>query len=264
MFMIIYLLKVCLRKIKLFLQSVQATMLIFKQGKFIQEHTKTIKNRLEQQNELLTEIEKLKQIVQDRIEKASKNEGVLTNRNDQYFNDKLPFIYGITPTYQRFTQKADLTRLCQTFLHVKNFHWIIVEDSESKTDLVERFLTRCGVKYTHLAVKTPPSLVRGKNEPRWLKARGVEQRNAGLKWLRSNIDVKETRGVVYFMDDDNTYDLEIFEQVSNINQGELVAHIFSFNLRTELPLTLLTMYFRLFLLILWSCVFSCDVFESEQ
>ena len=51
----------------------------------------------------------------------------------------------ITPTYARWTQKADLTRLCQTLMHVPSLHWIVVEDSEGKTDLVKRLLGLCGV-----------------------------------------------------------------------------------------------------------------------
>lgn len=127
--------------------------------------------------------------------------------------DEVPTIYVITPTYKRLTQKADLTRLSQTFLHVPKLHWIIVEDSEEKTDLVTHFLENCGISYTHLAVRTPKQLITKEGDPRWLKARGVEQRNLGLKWIRQNFQ-SDMKGVVYFGDDDNTYDLRIFEQVS--------------------------------------------------
>ena len=47
-------------------------------------------------------------------------------------------IYMITPTYPRHTQKADLTRLSYTLAHVPNLHWIIIEDHDSKTDLVTK------------------------------------------------------------------------------------------------------------------------------
>ena len=46
------------------------------------------------------------------------------------------------------------------------------------------------------------------------KPRGVSNRNRGLQWLRENA----TDGVFYFADDDNTYDINIFEQVSWIRQ----------------------------------------------
>ena len=127
--------------------------------------------------------------------------------------DEMPTIYFITPTYQRLTQKADLTRLSQTLLHVPKLHWILVEDSHKRTDLVTHFLKNCGVSYTHLAVRTPKQLITKEGDPRWLKARGVEQRNLGLKWIRQNFK-DDMKGVVYFGDDDNTYDLRIFEQVS--------------------------------------------------
>ena len=68
-------------------------------------------------------------------------------------------IYMITPTYARWTQKADLTRSSQTLMHVPNFHWILVEDAEKKTELVTKFL-QCRsdvLKSTHLNVRTEES-----------------------------------------------------------------------------------------------------------
>ena len=47
--------------------------------------------------------------------------------------------------------------------------------------------------------------------------RGVEQRNMAINWIRQNIDSKKTSGVVYFMDDDNTYHKNIFEEVSAVS-----------------------------------------------
>lgn len=44
---------------------------------------------------------------------------------------------------------------------------------------------------------------------RVVKPRGVSNRNRGLAWIRKNA----TDGVFYFADDDNTYDLEIFDQM---------------------------------------------------
>ena len=127
-------------------------------------------------------------------------------------DNQIPTIFFITPTYKRLTQKADLTRLSQTLLHVPKLHWILVEDSHEKTNLVQRFLAGCGVQFSHLAVRTPKQLITKEGDPRWLKARGVEQRNLGLKWIRQNYK-DGIDGVIYFGDDDNTYDLKIFEQV---------------------------------------------------
>lgn len=43
-----------------------------------------------------------------------------------------------------------------------------------------------------------------------VKPRGVSNRNRGLEWIRANA----SEGVLYFADDDNTYDVEIFDEVS--------------------------------------------------
>ena len=64
-------------------------------------------------------------------------------------------IYLITPTHNRTEQKADLTRMSHTLLHIHNIHWIVVEDADSPTPLVTNFLNSTGLKYTHLFVKTP-------------------------------------------------------------------------------------------------------------
>ena len=42
------------------------------------------------------------------------------------------------------------------------------------------------------------------------KPKGVANRNLGLEWVLEN---SEEGGVVYFADDDNTYDLRLFNEV---------------------------------------------------
>ena len=140
----------------------------------------------------------------------------------------LPTIFAITPTYARPVQKAELVRLSQTLLHVKNFHWIVVEDSESETRLVKEFLQHSGLKYTLLNVATPKDYKLKQNDPNWLKPRGVLQRNLGIKWIRDNVDSRTNPGVVYFLDDDNTYDLKVFEEVniSRIRHCSLYSYLF--------------------------------------
>ncbi|KAI1288336.1 Galactosylgalactosylxylosylprotein 3-beta-glucuronosyltransferase 3 [Halotydeus destructor] len=132
-------------------------------------------------------------------------------------------IYAITPTYERAVQKAELTRLSYAFMHVKRFHWIIVEDSVTKTDLVSQFVLKTlqlakklksDIEITHLNAVTPISYKTRPRDPNWLKPRGVNQRNRGIAWLRENKSKSpEVSGVVYFADDDNTYDLELFEEM---------------------------------------------------
>ncbi|KAI9524989.1 Galactosylgalactosylxylosylprotein 3-beta-glucuronosyltransferase 2 [Dissostichus eleginoides] len=120
----------------------------------------------------------------------------------------LPVIYAITPTYTRPVQKAELTRLSHAFRQVPRLHWIVVEDSTTNTELVARFLARCGVPYTHLHVFTP------RRFKRTGMPRATEQRNVALTWLRQHRNRQDT-GVVFFADDDNTYSLELFEERSN-------------------------------------------------
>lgn len=167
-------------------------------------------------SQMLKKLEKRELSLQGREEEIIKKLKILGIRkiNDLFEEgfDEMPTIYFITPTYKRHTQKADLTRLSQTLLHVPKLHWIVVEDSDKKTDLVSHFLESCGLSYTHFAVRTPKQLITKEGDPRWLKARGVEQRNLGLRWIRQNLK-DDMKGVVYFGDDDNTYDLRIFEQM---------------------------------------------------
>ncbi|VUZ39550.1 unnamed protein product, partial [Hymenolepis diminuta] len=115
-------------------------------------------------------------------------------------------IYVITPTYYRITQKPELVRLCTVFSLIRNLHWIVIEDSINKTDLVTDFLDNCNVPSTHLNIPSP----KDKKYP----IRGSNQRNSGLQWIRENLKLGKHHGVVYFADDDNTYDPRIFEEVS--------------------------------------------------
>lgn len=126
-------------------------------------------------------------------------------------------IYAITPTFTRPVQKAELTRLAQTFLHVSNFHWIVVEDAPQKSVLVTRLLETSGLIYTHLSAATPPNYKLGRTDPNWKKPRGVEQRNAALRWLRENRKPSD-KGVIYFADDDNTYSIKLFHEMQKIQK----------------------------------------------
>ena len=134
-------------------------------------------------------------------------------KKDAKHQNTLPTIFMVTPTFKCFVQKAELTRVWQAIRSVKNIHWIVVEDSAQKTELVRHFLNRTDLNYTHLNVRTPEELRRRKGDRRRMKPRGVEQRNLALSWIRKNINPDQTKGVVYFADDDNTYDSQVFEEV---------------------------------------------------
>ncbi|XP_034947476.1 galactosylgalactosylxylosylprotein 3-beta-glucuronosyltransferase I [Chelonus insularis] len=138
----------------------------------------------------------------------------LIKRNDSW-NKSSPTIYAITPTFARPVQKAELTRLAQTFLHIPNFHWIVVEDATEPTSLVTNFLWESGLSYQHLHVATAPQMKLTAKDPHWKKPRGAAQRNAGLAWLRNNLN-SSTNGIVYFADDDNTYSIKLFQEMEKI------------------------------------------------
>uniref|UniRef100_A0A803JLB5 Galactosylgalactosylxylosylprotein 3-beta-glucuronosyltransferase n=1 Tax=Xenopus tropicalis TaxID=8364 RepID=A0A803JLB5_XENTR len=137
----------------------------------------------------------------------------------------LPIIFAITPTYSRPVQKAELTRIANTFRQIPAFHWIVVEDTNNKTSLVTNFLKSSGIQHTQLCVKTPAGVT---------KARGTLQRNVGLCWLRETFQLTEApSGVVYFADDDNTYNLEIFEEMRYTNKVSVWPVGFAGGLRYE-------------------------------
>jgi len=145
-----------------------------------------------------------------------------------------PTIYAITPTYARWTQKADLTRLSQTLLHLPNFHWIVVEDATEKSPLVTRLLAASSLNYTHLNAKTDQNFKLKDTDPNWLLPRGVSQRNRGLQWLRENVKMS-TDGVLYFMDDDNTYSLRLFKEIRSTKSAAVWPVGLSGGLKFEGP-----------------------------
>ena len=125
----------------------------------------------------------------------------------------MPNVYAITPTYARATQRVDLISLCHTLMHVPHITWIVIEDSVNKTQPVRDVLTKqCkSVASVHLTAKSSKSKAEG---------RGVNQRNAALSWIRQNCSresntatTEKCKGVVYLMDDDNKYDLRLFQEV---------------------------------------------------
>ncbi|XP_063220416.1 galactosylgalactosylxylosylprotein 3-beta-glucuronosyltransferase P isoform X2 [Bacillus rossius redtenbacheri] len=116
-----------------------------------------------------------------------------------------PRLYVITPTYRRPEQIPELTRLAQTLMHVRNLHWLVVEDAANKTRLVTQLLRKTRLSFDHLLAPMP-DVYKTRRGP---KPRGVSNRNCGLEWIRANA----TSGVVYFADDDNTYDIELFEEM---------------------------------------------------
>jgi len=151
--------------------------------------------------------------------------------------DGMPTIFIITPTYARPTQKVDLTSMCHTLMHVPKVMWIIIEDADQKTDLVTRFLERCRVNSVHLNARTPLKFrpKPGLEKRTWSYSRGIVQRNTGLKWLRENYKADSAYGVVYFGDDDNKYDLRLFEEMRKTKVASVFPVAFAGGLKYEGP-----------------------------
>lgn len=129
----------------------------------------------------------------------------------------LPFIYFITPTYYRPTQKADLIRLAQTLAFIPNLYWIVVEDANSTSRFIADILKRYRIKFAHLHALTPSEKKPNETDPNWKIPRGVVQRNKALLWLRKNLG-SYRKGVVYFGDDDNTYDWRLFDEIRSVQK----------------------------------------------
>ncbi|XP_077525664.1 galactosylgalactosylxylosylprotein 3-beta-glucuronosyltransferase S-like [Haemaphysalis longicornis] len=114
----------------------------------------------------------------------------------------VPTVYVVTPTHRQATQIPNLYRLAHALMLATNVFWVLVEDAVRPTKAVSRLLEECGIPHVHLLGPCPRSL-RG-------KGRGVSARNAGIQWLQRHASQP---GVVYFADDDNTYDHRIFDEI---------------------------------------------------
>lgn len=99
----------------------------------------------------------------------------------------------------------DLFRMANTLAHVKDLHWIVVEDSNQTVTAVERILQRSQLPYTYIAHNTAEGY----------PAKGWFQRTKALQLLREKaaeiLGSEDRVGVVYFGDDDNSYDIRLFE-----------------------------------------------------
>lgn len=150
-------------------------------------------------------------------------------------------IYVVTPTYDRYVQIADLTRLSNTLILVPKLHWIIVEDSNHKTTNVEKFILRLEGEFafhsaTHLYTSTPPQYKLKPGQPTWVYPKGIWQRNRALEWLINNRDELDQDGIIYFADDDNTYDLKLFAEIRETRMISVWPVAFAGGLLVEKPI----------------------------
>ncbi|XP_055389340.1 galactosylgalactosylxylosylprotein 3-beta-glucuronosyltransferase S [Condylostylus longicornis] len=132
------------------------------------------------------------------------NRQYIQNRPRIEYNH-LPIIYFVTPTYPRREQIPELTRLGQTLMHVPRIHWIVADDFDACNSNLDFLLNTFGVPYTHIS-SPMPDIYRAKSP----NPRGVANRRAALNWIRNG---NHKHGVLYFGDDDNTFDLKLFSEI---------------------------------------------------
>uniref|UniRef100_A0A914PE68 Galactosylgalactosylxylosylprotein 3-beta-glucuronosyltransferase n=1 Tax=Panagrolaimus davidi TaxID=227884 RepID=A0A914PE68_9BILA len=115
----------------------------------------------------------------------------------------------ITPTNKRLERLPDLTRFSQTLMHIKNLHWIVIEDGIEIYDAVNRLLKRSNIPYAYFFAA----------KELYLPAKGWTQRNNALEYLRKYYRNFDGNAIVYFADDDNTYDIRLFNNfIKNVKQ----------------------------------------------
>ncbi|CAD5213233.1 unnamed protein product [Bursaphelenchus xylophilus] len=132
----------------------------------------------------------------------------------------------VTPTYARPTRMPDLTRLAQTLMLVKNIHWLVIEDANRTSDAVNRLLQRSGVPHTYLFTTSVDSLPK----------RGWSHRNMAIDIIKTKYRDYNGCAVVYFADDDNTYDFRLFDEyIRKVKGVGLWAVGFSGGAKVEAP-----------------------------
>lgn len=152
-------------------------------------------------------------------------------------DDSIPIVI-VTPTYARSTQRVDLLRMGYSLLNTPNLHWIIVEDSQgvtsSATDVINRIRsldTFHVLTIHHIFRWTPKDPVTDKPS---VRHRGVEQRNAGIEYA---LEKCPQDSVLYFGDDDNTYDRTLFQYLRRTTMVSVFPVGFASGLKYEIPVT---------------------------
>lgn len=74
---------------------------------------------------------------------------------------------------------------------------------------MEDLLERTNIPYVHLLGPRPPTHMDKRS------GRGVSNRLKAFEWLRENYQGTSQLGVIYFADDDNAYDIRLFEEMRN-------------------------------------------------
>ncbi|KAL9889262.1 galactosylgalactosylxylosylprotein 3-beta-glucuronosyltransferase S-like [Glossina fuscipes fuscipes] len=132
------------------------------------------------------------------------NRSYIQDKRREDWND-LPMIYFSTSTYPWADQMPKLLKLGYTLQHVPRLHWMVTDFNPTCNEYLSALLQKFHIPFTHLSNRLPDVFYNAKFEPQ-----GFEDKEAGIKWLRTrNI----TTGILYFGNDDNTYDLKLFQEI---------------------------------------------------
>jgi hypothetical protein len=130
-------------------------------------------------------------------------------------------LWVVTPTYCRPEQDAALTQLAQALLPSSSFvKWLIFDEfekcEESNVERIRELVQEFGI---WVRVERTKKLNRREvARPKELIGKGVMARRGAINYLREI----QAEGVLYFADDDNTYDSDIFRQVSRSKGGAVL------------------------------------------
>lgn len=111
-------------------------------------------------------------------------------------------------------------------MHIDDLHWLVIEDANHTSDAVDRLLKRSNVPHTYLFTTTYGDLPR----------RGWSHRNMALDIIRTKYRNYSGNAVVYFADDDNTYDVRLFDDyIRRVETIGVWAVGFSGSAKVEAP-----------------------------
>jgi hypothetical protein len=110
----------------------------------------------------------------------------------------------VTTTYASRAQLGMLTYLAGLLSGLRNFVWIVVEDAAEPSVAVGALLNASGLPHAYMA--TGPT-----------RQKGHEQRNAAYEYIRR----RQLAGVVYNMDDDNSYAPALWEELRSVRPGRV-------------------------------------------
>ncbi len=101
----------------------------------------------------------------------------------------------VTCTYQKPRRLSFIKECISKFKLVPHMRWILVEDGQDIDAQVKKLLDVSGIDYIYLHL--------------YSRSHGNAQKNLALTYIRDN----DLKGIVYIADDDNKYDLRLFEEI---------------------------------------------------